>query len=159
MDFAADFTAIDFETASRRSESACQLGAVKVRGGKIVDSAMWLIRPDPLYFSPMNIQIHGIRPDQVRDEPVFGDLWDEMSERFGDDCLVAHNASFDMGVMLACLRKSRRSIPDLHYTCTRSIARSAWPQRQRYGLKPLSGGWGFNFATTTRSKMRPRVPR
>tara|TARA_R110002049_G_scaffold46487_1_gene135196 strand:- start:155815 stop:156960 length:1146 start_codon:yes stop_codon:yes gene_type:complete len=145
MNFAADFTAIDFETASRRSDSACQLGAVKVRGGKIVDSAMWLIRPEPLYFSPMNIRIHGIRPEQVRDEPTFGDLWDEVQQRFGDDCLVAHNASFDMGVLLACLRKSRRPIPDLHYTCTRAIARRTWPQRRRYGLKPLSEWLGTEF--------------
>ena len=145
MDFAADFTAIDFETASRRSDSACQLGAVRVRGGKIVDSAMWLIRPEPLYFSPMNIQIHGIRPEHVENQPVFGDLWDEIAECFGDDCLVAHNASFDMGVMLACLRKSRGSIPEMHYTCTRAIARSTWPQRQRYGLKPLSQWLGTQF--------------
>jgi DNA polymerase III subunit epsilon len=32
-----DFTAIDFETANNGRHSACQLAAVKVRGGKIVD--------------------------------------------------------------------------------------------------------------------------
>ena len=39
MDFAADFTAIDFETASRRADSACQLAAVVVREGRIVTSS------------------------------------------------------------------------------------------------------------------------
>ena len=145
MDFASDFTAIDFETASRRSDSACQLGAVKVREGKIVDSAMWMIRPEPLYFSPKNIQIHGIRPEQVRDEPTFGDRWNEIHDYFEDDCLVAHNASFDLGVLLSCLRKSRQSIPEFHYTCTRAIARRTWPQRRRYGLKPLSQWLGTEF--------------
>ena len=145
MDFTADFTAIDFETASRRSDSACQLGAVKVRDGKIVDTAMWMIRPEPLFFSPKNIQIHGIRPDHVRDEPTFGDRWDEIYGYLADDCLVAHNASFDMGVLLSCLRKSRRNIPELHYTCTRAIARRTWPRRRRYGLKPLSQWLGTEF--------------
>ena len=145
MGFAADFTAIDFETASRRSDSACQLGAVRVREGRLTESAVWFIRPEPLYFSPSHIRIHGIRPEQVRNEPAFGEIWGEVSEWLAGDCLVAHNASFDMGVLLACLRKSRSSIPEFHYTCTRAIARRAWPQRRRYGLKPLSEWLGVEF--------------
>jgi DNA polymerase-3 subunit epsilon len=145
MDFAANFTAIDFETASRRSDSACQLAAVKVRDGRIVDQACWLIRPEPFYFSQFNIQIHGITPDDVRDEPKFGDLWSEIYERFGEDCLVAHNASFDIGVLLACLRSHQHSIPELQFTCTRAIARKTWPHRRRYGLKPLAEWLGIRF--------------
>lgn len=145
MDFAADFTAIDFETANRRSDSACQLAAVKVREGKIVDSAMWMIRPEPFYFAPMNIGIHGIRPQDVEDVPTFGQQWPEIANAFGDDCLVAHNAGFDIGVLMACLTKHDKPIPDFHYTCTRSIARYVWPKRQRYGLKPLSEWLGIRF--------------
>ena len=33
---------------------------VTVRQGRMVDQAKWMIRPDPLYFSRFNIQIHGI---------------------------------------------------------------------------------------------------
>lgn len=140
-----DFTAIDFETANRRADSACQLAAVIVRGGRIVDSANWLIRPEPFYFSPSNIQIHGITPRQVGSQPVFGDLWDEIYEKFGDDCLIAHNASFDIGVLLACLRAHRKPIPDLHFSCTRAIARRTWPDRPRFGLKPLAEWLGIRF--------------
>ena len=70
MDFAADFTAIDFETASHQPDSACQLGAVVVRNGQLVDQFMWMIRPQPLHFSKSNIRIHGITPAQVREEPT-----------------------------------------------------------------------------------------
>ena len=145
MDFAANFTAIDFETASRRSDSACQLAAVRVRDGRIVDQASWLIRPEPFYFSQSNIRIHGITPDDVRGEPRFGELWSEIYERFGEDCLVAHNASFDIGVLLACLRAHQHSIPELQFTCTRAIARKTWPHRRRYGLKPLAEWLGIRF--------------
>jgi DNA polymerase-3 subunit epsilon len=123
MDFAANFTAIDFETASRRPDSACQLAAVRVRDGEMVDNRMWMIRPEPLYFSRSNIRIHGITPEQVQSEQSFGELWADISETLSDDCLVAHNASFDIGVLLACLRSHRQSIPELHFTCTRAIAR------------------------------------
>lgn len=145
MDFAANFTAIDFETASRRADSACQFAAVVVREGEIAEQAMWMIRPEPFHFSRFNIGIHGITPQQVRDEPVFGDLWPEIAEKLGDDCLVAHNASFDIGVLLACLRSHRQSIPEIQFTCTRAIARRTWTHQRRYGLKPLSNWLGIRF--------------
>lgn len=140
-----DFTAIDFETATRRSDSACQLAAVRVRGGEIVDSASWLIRPRPFVFSPANIQIHGITPAMVRDESEFGDLWPEIQSTFGDDCLIAHNASFDLGVLMACLESHDHPVPDMQYSCTRAIARRTWPQQPRFGLKPLSDWLGIRF--------------
>ncbi len=145
MDFAADFTAIDFETANRRPDSACQLAAVTVRNGEIVDQTLWMIRPEPFYFSPANIQIHGITPQTVQAESVFGDLWPEIADKLGDDCIVAHNASFDIGVLLGCLRAHQQLIPDLHFTCTRAIARRTWPHHRRYGLKPLSNWLGVRF--------------
>jgi DNA polymerase-3 subunit epsilon len=139
------FTAIDFETASHRRDSACQLAAVTVRDGQIVDSAKWMIRPVPLYFSEANIRIHGITPDHVRDAADFGQLWPEIAERLRGDCLVAHNARFDLGVLLACLRAHRCAIPELEFTCTRAIARQVWPGRRRYGLKPLADWLGVRF--------------
>jgi len=57
-----DFIAFDFETANRRSDSACQLGAIVVRGGQVVGRHQWMIRPRPFFFHPGNIRIHGIHP-------------------------------------------------------------------------------------------------
>ena len=145
MDFAADFTAIDFETASRRHDSACQLGLATVRQGQIVDRVCWLIRPKPLYFHRANIQIHGITPEQVGNEPEFGELWPEISAKIGDDCLVAHNAAFDLRVLIGTLRSHQHPIPELQFTCTRAIARRTWPHLRRYGLKPLSNWLGIRF--------------
>ena len=140
-----DFTAIDFETANQRRDSACQLAAVVVRDSQIVDSASWMIRPDPMHFAPSNIRIHGITPDQVRDEPTFAGRWSEIAARLDDDCLVAHNASFDIGVLLACLRRHRLPAPELNFTCTRAVSRRTWPGRRSYGLKPLATWLGIRF--------------
>ena len=145
MDFAANFTAIDFETANRRPDSACQLGAVVVREGRIVDEAMWMIRPEPFHFHPGNIRVHGITPERVHHEATFGELWPQIAQKLGDDCLVAHNASFDIKVLLACLRAHRQPLQELQFTCTRAVARRTWPQHRRYGLKPLSDWLGIRF--------------
>ncbi|QDV82001.1 exonuclease domain-containing protein [Planctomycetes bacterium TBK1r] len=145
MTFLANFTAIDFETANRRRDSACQLAAVVVRDGQMVREKMWMIRPDPFFFSPGNIRIHGISPADVQHEPTFGELWGEIAAFLADDCLIAHNAPFDIGVLIGCLQRHQCDIPDLRFSCTRLIARQTWPDRRRFGLKPLSDWLGVEF--------------
>jgi DNA polymerase-3 subunit epsilon len=145
MTFAANFTAIDFETANRRRDSACQLAAVVVRDGQIVDERMWMIRPDPFFFSAFNIRVHGIHPQDVEHEASFGELWDEIADVLGSDCLIAHNAPFDIGVLIGCIERHRLAIPDLHFSCTRLISKQTWPDRGRYGLKPLATWLGVEF--------------
>ena len=140
-----DFTAIDFETANSGRHSACQLAAVKVRGGQIVDQHSWLIRPRPFYFSPMNIQIHGISPEQVAGEPEFGQCWSTIARHLSDQCLIAHNAPFDIGVLMACLRFHELPVPELQFSCTRLVARNTWSDRPAYGLKPLATWLGVSF--------------
>ena len=43
-----DFTAIDFETATDRQNSACSVAVVEVRKGEIAQSYSTLIRPPGL---------------------------------------------------------------------------------------------------------------
>ena len=58
-----DFTAIDFETATDRRNSACSVAVVEVRDGEVARTYSTLIRPPGLQFSSFNISIHGITPD------------------------------------------------------------------------------------------------
>lgn len=144
-----DFTAIDFETANRDRHSACQLAVVKVRGGQIVDRQCWLIRPRPFYFSPFNIEVHGIEPGAVEHEPEFGECWSRIAPYLTaereDRCLIAHNAPFDIGVLAACLQHHQLPVPEMEFSCTRLIARRTWPDRPAYGLKPLASWLGIEF--------------
>ena len=93
-----DFTAIDFETANRYPTSACSIGIVVVRGGKIAEEFSHLIKPEPFYFYRKFIEIHGITPKMVEEAPSFYDLWSVMGRYFDTRALVAHNAGFDMSV-------------------------------------------------------------
>ncbi|MCA9182065.1 MAG: exonuclease, partial [Planctomycetales bacterium] len=70
-----DVIAIDFETANNHASSACQLAAVVVRDSQIVSEHSWLIRPPRMFFSPRNIEIHGIRPEAVREAPTMEQVW------------------------------------------------------------------------------------
>ena len=141
-----DFVAIDFETANRNWNSACEIGLVVVEGGRVVDTYRRLIRPTPLRFDAGNIRVHKIRPEQVMHEPTFGDLYDEILPYLADKHLVAHNASFDMGVLLASARHYGMPTPSLTYSCTVQLARRVWPEAPRYGLGVISSFLGIELS-------------
>lgn len=140
-----DVIAIDFETANNHASSACQLAAVVVRDSQIVSEHNWLIRPPRMFFSPRNIEIHGIRPEAVREAPTMEQVWCELSTLVDGQVLIAHNARFDIGVLVASLDAFDVACPALQFTCTRTLARAAWPGRSGYGLKPLGAWLGIQF--------------
>lgn len=139
------FIAIDFETANNRADSACQLAAVVVRDGEIAAEHSWLIRPPRMYFSPRNISIHGIRPKDVESAPTMEGIWNELQPLLDGEVIIAHNARFDLGVLVNSLAAFDIGCPDVEFNCTRSLARGAWPGRSGYGLKPLGNWLGVSF--------------
>jgi DNA polymerase III subunit epsilon len=140
-----EFVAIDFETANSRADSACQLAVVQVREGAVVDEHCWLVRPPSLHFSSRNIAIHGIRPAHVARADSMAEIWPSLQPLLEGQVVVAHNARFDMGVLVASLAAHDIACPVLDFSCTRAIARRAWPGQPRYGLKPLGTWLGIDF--------------
>ena len=123
-----DFTAIDFETANGFRGSPCSVGLTKVRGGRIVAEASWLMRPPAGYdtFDHHNVRIHGITPADVAGSPRFGELFPEIGAFIGDDVLVAHNAAFDLGVIRSALEVSGLPGPAYDYVCTVMLSRRCY---------------------------------
>lgn len=140
-----DFVAIDFETANRNWASACEIGMVVVEDGRVVDTYRRLIRPTPNRFDYGNIRVHNIRPEQVINEPTFEELYDEMLPYFENKHMVAHNASFDMGVLLGSMKQYGLPIPSLTYSCTVQLARRVWPESPRYSLGVISAFLGIEL--------------
>ncbi|NDD25362.1 MAG: DNA polymerase III subunit epsilon [Actinobacteria bacterium] len=125
---ALNFTAIDFETANGSPSSPCAVGLVKVSAGKIIDSYQTLIQPPYPHdwFEPGNIKIHGIKPSDVVSAPSWETALGEMIEFISGDDLMAHNAGFDMGVLLASIQTIDAEIPDLRYGCSLLMARKTY---------------------------------
>lgn len=133
-----NFVAIDFETANRQRASACEIGLVIVENSKIVDSYRTLIKPSPNHFEPGNIRVHNIRPIDVMNSPSFDKIFDELKPYLEDKHIIAHNATFDIGVLRACLDQYQLQHPNLEYSCSVKIARRAFPEAPRYGLSFIS---------------------
>ncbi len=139
-----DFTAIDFETANPSPASACAVGMVKVRDGRVVDEASWLIRP-PLghdAFSEWNVRIHGIMAADVEDAPLWVEQLPDLVAFAENDCLVAHNAGFDMGVIRGACAASYVRSPDYRYLCSLQVARKTY-HLDSYRLPVVAMAAGF----------------
>ena len=78
-----DFVALDVETANADLASICQIGTATFQQGKIIDEFSTLIDPED-YFDPMNVYIHGITEDDVRNAPSYA----QISERDGEWALI-----------------------------------------------------------------------
>lgn len=140
-----DFTAIDFETANGHASSACAVGLVRVRDGRVVDRASWLIRPPAGHdeFLSFNIRIHGITPEMVADAWEWADQLGPLREFIGADIAVAHNAGFDMGVIRPACAVTVTPTPKLRYLCSVQVSRRTYDiPSHRLPLAAEAAGFG-----------------
>jgi DNA polymerase-3 subunit epsilon len=141
-----NFVTIDFETGMYARESAVSVGLVKYLDGQAADSYYSLIRPPELYIRADFTAIHGLTVDDVRDAPVFADIWErDILPFIGCLPLAAHNAEFDMGVLRAVLVKYEIALPKLRYFCTLKIARKTWPSLSSHALTALGKHFGITY--------------
>ncbi|MEI7487466.1 MAG: 3'-5' exonuclease [Chryseobacterium sp.] len=134
-----DFCAIDFETATNDRSSACEVGVCIVQDSKIIETKTWLIKPPSFpYFSQYNIDVHGILPNDVKNSPTFDEIWYEIQEMMYGTLMIAHNASFDAGVLRACLSHYGMFTPKIDYLCSIQLAKKSWNYLPKYGLKHLA---------------------
>jgi DNA polymerase-3 subunit epsilon len=117
------FAAIDFETANGSLSSICSMGLVIVRNGLIVDKIYRLVRPEPDWYSPFNIRVHGIRPKDTANAEIFPRVWAEIEPHIAGLPLVAHYSAFDESCLRAVHRVYQMDYPDYEFHCTCNASR------------------------------------
>ncbi|MGN0106626.1 MAG: 3'-5' exonuclease [Hominilimicola sp.] len=140
-----DFVAIDFETATSNYTSACSLGLCVVENNIITDRKEILIKPEPFEFNDYNIKIHGITPDMVADKPTFDRYWNSVKPYLENKTVIAHNASFDVGVLCATLEHFNIPRPTFDYLCTVKLSQKAYPELESHKLNNLCDALGIHF--------------
>lgn len=123
-----NFLAIDFETATPKRTSICEVGICVVRDGAIVETRSWLTQPAGNLYSYWNIKCHGIQPEDTKNAQSFPEVWEEIEQLYLDvfDTFVAHNATFDR----SCLERSAEfyhlHLPELKWHCSLQTARKVY---------------------------------
>lgn len=93
-----DYVVFDIETTgfSPVNDRITEIGAVKIKDGKIVDRYNQLINPG-IPIPDRIVELTGISDELVKDEPKIEEVLPEFYSFVKDTILVAHNASFDVG--------------------------------------------------------------
>ncbi|MCF6515710.1 exonuclease [Lactobacillus sp. S2-2] len=133
-----NFIAIDFETANSKRDSACSVAVVVVRNNQITDKFYSLINPET-EFNFRNVQIHGIKEQDVINAPTFPQIWSHIENFFRRNKLViAHNATFDNSVIKKSLERYGISKPDYLSLDTLKTSKYFYKDLDNYKLNTIS---------------------
>jgi DNA polymerase III subunit epsilon len=131
-----NFIAFDVETANRNRHSICSIGMIFVENGEIKDSLYQLINPEE-HFDPMNIRIHHITPDDVKNAPTFDAFYRSIKNQINESVMVAHNIVFDGPALRNNLERYSVQPCTNSLLCTLQLSRKLILGQPSYSLKPL----------------------
>jgi DNA polymerase-3 subunit epsilon len=98
-----NFVVLDVETANSDLSSICQIGVATFRNGAINNKWQSLINPQD-EFHPINISIHGIDEEAVKNAPTWADVFPVVSSLLLDSIVVSHTPFDRVAVTRACER-------------------------------------------------------
>lgn len=154
-----DFVAIDFETANEKRWSPCEVSLVKVRNGIVEASLTRLIKPhESVTFSQRNVQLHGITKADVAQAQEFDVVANELIEFVDGLPLVAHSASFDIGVLAQTAALYSMELPEITFFCTRVLSqRHSGLDLPNYKLVNVCDALRIQFEETHRAEADARA--
>lgn len=129
-----DFTVIDFETTGLspdRGDRACEIAAIRVRGGAIVGEFSSLIDPRrPV--SAGAYAVNRISPAMLANAPVFDEIAGDVVRMIEGSVLVAYNAPFDMSFLRHEFNLAGHPPVNNHVVDVLPLARKLLPGLGRY---------------------------
>ncbi len=135
--FDGEMVVFDIETTglSNRTCKIIEIGAVKIKGGEIIDS--FDIFVDPECEIPEEItKLTSITNEDVKGAPKEKEALEQFFAFAGDRLLIAHNASFDIGFIRVA--SQRCSLPfDNSYLDTLGLSRYVNPDLKNHKLDTL----------------------
>ena len=134
-----EFVVFDIETTGLNSHTnkIIEIGAVKIKAGRIIDRYSQLINPG--ISIPYHItEITSITNEQVANQPKIDEVIGKFVDFIGDAVLVAHNAPFDMGFIKRDVKKYLNINLENSVIDTLQMARDLFPDLKKYGLGDLN---------------------
>jgi len=134
------YVSLDLETTGldRDRDAIIEVGAVKFRGEKILDTWSTLVRPDrPI---PYRItRLTGIEQDEAEQAPLVSAVIEQLGRFIKDYPLVGHSIGFDIGF----LRRRGLLLPN-QAVDTFELAGILVPHASRYSLSRLAEELGIS---------------
>lgn len=155
-----DYIALDLETTglSAQRDRITEIGAVKIRDGRIADRYAQLVNPGVL-ISPRITQITGITNAMVEHQPPIEDVLEDFIDFIGDDMIIGHNVRFDMGFLVEAEHRTLQFVSNFRRPTldTMTIDKRLFPTERhrlvdlirRYGIADAEEHRALSDATQT----------
>ncbi|MGH9044267.1 MAG: exonuclease domain-containing protein [Acidimicrobiales bacterium] len=137
-----DAVVIDFETANERRGSPCSAGYAVISGLSVDESGSFLIHPPEMRFAGFNVSLHGVTPAMCEHAPAWPVALQRLEAIIANSLVLAHYTPFDIGVIRDTCADTGVLCPELHFACTRSLARMVWPDLGSYCLPDVAAAAG-----------------
>ena len=139
------FVAIDVETANADLSSICQVGVAIFRDGALQQKWESLVNPED-EFDWINISIHGIDEDTVKDAPNWAAVFPVVSSLLRDNVVVCHTAFDRLAVGRACDKKNLLMC-GCRWLDSARVVRRAWPMFSKtgYGLTSVAAHFRIQY--------------
>ena len=135
----SEYVIFDTETTGLSAvyDSIIEIGATKMKNGEVIDRFDKFINPGhPL--SEVTTNLTSITTDMVKDQPDETVIVGEFMDFIGDDILVGHNVTFDMGFMNAALTRMGRPRLKMPVIDTLEMSRTLHSEYRNHKLDSLA---------------------
>ncbi len=137
------FVAFDIEMPSQHKPRISAIGITVVENGIITDKAYYLVNPET-NFDPYVIELIGITPEMVANEPTFPEIWEKIKDVMSKSVLVAHGAPGDMKALCGCLKSYGIEWKEkAQYICTCRVGLEKYPEYEHHSLDYMCEKIGF----------------
>ncbi len=148
-----DFVVVDVEATGAKTppNRLIELGAYRIRGGRIVDKFISLVNPEipiPRFVASLT----GISNDMVKNAPVFAEVAPQWLDFVSDSVLVAHNAPFDTSFLnheISRVYANHRMVNP--HLCTVRLSRRAFPDLSNHRLETIAQHFSIPIASRHRA--------
>jgi len=145
INFSDEFVVFDIETTglSAINDKITEIGAVKIKNGKITDEFSELINPG-IKIPDNIVKLTGITDDMVRDKDTIEAILPKFLEFVGNAPLVAHNANFDCGFIKAKAREMGLNVENTIID-TLQASRTLLPELKKHKLNIICEHLGVSL--------------
>jgi DNA polymerase III epsilon subunit family exonuclease len=148
-----DFVVVDVEATGAKTppNRLIELGAYRIRGGRIVDKFQSLVNPEipiPRFVAALT----RISNEMVKGAPVFAELAPQWLDFVSDSVLVAHNAPFDTSFLnheISRVYPGHRMVNP--HLCTVRLSRRALPNLLNHRLDTIADHFSIPIASRHRA--------
>ncbi|HUL45256.1 MAG TPA: exonuclease domain-containing protein [Bacteroidota bacterium] len=148
-----DFLVVDVETtglSAERGDRVCEVAAVKLRGGAVMDTFSTLVDPQrPI--SGGAFAVNNISPQMLVDAPIFPEIAERLRALLENSVLVAYNAPFDLSFLQTEFQLSGAPRIKNPVVDALALARQLLPGLQRYTQENVARALGIPFPVRHRA--------